>query len=130
MDRIIENLWITDNKEIETKTGIEDYIVISVGNMDESVPRDNVVIPLYLKAGITNRIVFPVSYVITDLMWYLLVGGKKVIVHCADGVDRSPFIVAFFLTIYNQRTMEDAYKIVEKAHPNTVRHMEWLGEKK
>jgi predicted protein tyrosine phosphatase len=49
----------------------------------------------------------------------------KVLVHCFGGVDRSPFLVASFLSLCYKMSLQDAYSEIRKVRPFIARHYEW-----
>jgi len=48
------------------------------------------------------------------------------LVHCHAGMDRSPFMVAWFLHDYMGMTPEEAYNLVKEKHPQTIVHDDWM----
>jgi len=48
------------------------------------------------------------------------------LVHCHAGIDRSPFIVAWFLHKHMGMTPDDAYNLVKQRHPQTIIHDDWM----
>lgn len=61
---------------------------------------------------------------------------EKVLVHCVAGMDRSPFVVAKYLTkegsvydgeeFHSTRTMSEAYSFIKKKRPQIIEHLEWV----
>lgn len=52
----------------------------------------------------------------------------KVLVHCVEGVDRSPFIVANIIAQHNNMRLNQAYEVVKVARPIIHEHYEWLND--
>ncbi|MEM3958646.1 MAG: dual specificity protein phosphatase [Thermoproteota archaeon] len=50
----------------------------------------------------------------------------KVLVCCAQSMERSPLAVAYYLSKRNKISLEEAYGIVESKHPITLRRVEWV----
>jgi protein-tyrosine phosphatase len=53
--------------------------------------------------------------------------SAKILVHCIEGVDRSPYIVASIIAQKNNLRLNEAYQIVKKARPIIKEHHEWLN---
>jgi protein-tyrosine phosphatase len=51
----------------------------------------------------------------------------KILVHCIEGVDRSPFIVASIIAEQYGMQLNEAYGIVRSARPIIREHYEWLN---
>ncbi len=51
----------------------------------------------------------------------------KVLVHCIEGIDRSPFIVASIIAQQNQVELNRAYQIVKAGRSIIKEHYEWLN---
>jgi protein-tyrosine phosphatase len=51
----------------------------------------------------------------------------KILVHCIEGKDRSPFIVANIISQQYGIQLNEAYRIVKTARPLVVEHYEWLN---
>ena len=58
---------------------------------------------------------------------------SKILVHCTAGIDRAPFVVAYWLankeyyTLHNIKDqMIEAYKDVKRKRPQIMEHMEWI----
>jgi len=67
---------------------------------------------------------------------------KRILVHCTAGIDRAPFVVAYWIIkrdiIFAEITgydytegdlkywIADAYKIIKEKRPQIVEHMEWV----
>lgn len=50
----------------------------------------------------------------------------KVLLHCHEGTDRTPFIVMLYITKKNNMPLKDAYNLVKQKRPGTRVHSEWL----
>jgi len=60
-----------------------------------------------------------------------LLAGKyeRILVHCTAGMDRAPFVVAYWLHKYSSMELWDfnkAYSFVKKKRPFIVEHYEWI----
>lgn len=59
-------------------------------------------------------------------MDYCVRNKKKVLVHCAASMERSPLAVMWYLNQYQDFTMDNALKYVKAKHPITLDRREWL----
>ena len=51
---------------------------------------------------------------------------NPVLVHCHAGMDRSPFIAAMYLHVYEGIPVDTAYAWVKRKRPQTIEHWEWV----
>ena len=51
----------------------------------------------------------------------------KVVVHCAMGMERSPLTVVWYLHKYHDKTIDEAYKMVQDARPVAVDRRDWIN---
>jgi len=58
----------------------------------------------------------------------LLSRGNKVLVYCHAGIDRAPFVVAYYLHTEQEYPFSDAYDFVKHRRPQTIQHYEWYQE--
>ena len=64
---------------------------------------------------------------IAETIWLRLQEGKKVLVHCVHGQERSPLIVVWYLAWCGEHeTIVQAYDRVSRAHKRTERRDPWL----
>jgi len=52
---------------------------------------------------------------------------KKVMIHCAGGIDRAPFVAVLYLVMYKEMTFEEAYAHVCSKRPQAQEHWEWVS---
>ena len=57
-----------------------------------------------------------------------MLDGERVLVYCTAGMDRSPFIVALYMSspFYTLNKLREAYKEIKKKRPVILEHEEWL----
>ena len=66
---------------------------------------------------------------IAETIWWRLLHGKKVLVHCIHAQERSPIAVAWYLAWSGEApSLAHAYAVVAKRHPRTERRDKWLRE--
>ena len=65
---------------------------------------------------------------ITILLVALSSLKAKVLVHCLEGIDRTPFIVMLYIAQKNSMTFKDAYELVKQRRPTTRFHWNWLED--
>lgn len=52
--------------------------------------------------------------------------STKIMIICDAGMDRSPFVAAYYLVVHNGMTFPEAYALVKKGRPQTIEHYEWV----
>lgn len=66
---------------------------------------------------------------IAETIWWRLMHGKKVLVHCIHAQERSPIAVAWYLAWSGEApSLPHAYDAVAKRHPRTERREKWLRD--
>jgi len=65
---------------------------------------------------------------ITILLTALATLKAKVLVHCLEGIDRTPFIVMLYIAQKNSITFKDAYELVKQKNPATRFHWKLLED--
>ncbi len=65
---------------------------------------------------------------ITVLLTALSSLKAKVLVHCLEGIDRTPFIVMLYIAQKNSMTRKDAYELVKQKRPLTRFHWKWVED--
>ena len=64
---------------------------------------------------------------IAETIWWKLQHGKKVLVHCIHGQERSPLMIAWYLAWCGEApSISSAYEFVARLHPRTERRDKWL----
>jgi len=54
---------------------------------------------------------------------------KRILVHCTAGMDRAPFVVAYWIHKYNSMELWDfnkSYSFVKEKRPQIIEHYEWV----
>ena len=55
-----------------------------------------------------------------------LKNGRRVLVHCGMGVDRSPLALAWFLHSKRGMEIDEAYQLIKSKRPIVVSHVDWI----
>lgn len=64
---------------------------------------------------------------IAETIWWRLLHGKKVLVHCIHAQERSPLAAAWYLAWCGEASsFSRAYDLVARLHPRTERRDKWL----
>jgi protein-tyrosine phosphatase len=53
--------------------------------------------------------------------------GHRVLVHCEEGCERAPLVVAWFLKTKRGMTIDEAYAILKRRRPIVEDRRRWLG---
>jgi len=56
-----------------------------------------------------------------------LAQGHRVLVHCEEGCERAPLVVAWFLKVKRGHTLDQAYALLKSRRPMVVDRRRWLG---
>jgi hypothetical protein len=56
-----------------------------------------------------------------------LAQGRRVLVHCEEGCERAPLVVAWFLKVKRGHTLDQAYALLKSRRPIVVDRRRWLG---
>ena len=66
---------------------------------------------------------------IAEMIWWRILHGKKVLVHCIHAQERAPIAVAWYLAWSGEApSLAYAYELVAKRHPRTERRDKWLRD--
>ena len=57
----------------------------------------------------------------------LLAGGNRVLVHCEEGCERAPLVVAYYLKLRRAMTLDEAYALLKRRRPIVQDRRRWLG---
>jgi protein-tyrosine phosphatase len=61
-----------------------------------------------------------------DVLLALATAKIKVLVYCFQGHDRSPFLIAVYLSKKLGISIDEAYSEVARKHRSTIVHLEWI----
>jgi hypothetical protein len=53
--------------------------------------------------------------------------GQRVLVHCEEGCQRAPLVVAWFLKARRGFTLDEAYELLKRRRPIVEDRRQWLG---
>ncbi len=53
--------------------------------------------------------------------------GRRVLVHCEEGCERAPLVVAWFLKTKRGKTLDEAYGLLKSQRPIIEDRRRWLG---
>ena len=53
-------------------------------------------------------------------------GWERMFVHCLEGIDRAPAVVAKYLMNVAHITPHQAYDLIQKQRPEIFRHVDWI----
>ncbi|MEM3857518.1 MAG: dual specificity protein phosphatase [Thermoprotei archaeon] len=130
MDEIVEGLYLGTVEEAKSLLNRKGWRAISVLEYPpqwwpRSTVSDWASIPVFdSQYGRANMLNLEIVARLID--GYL--GQKlKVLVCCAQSMERSPLAVAYYLSKRNKISLEEAYGIVEAKHPITQRRLQWVA---
>lgn len=56
-----------------------------------------------------------------------LARGLRVLVHCEEGCERAPLVIAWFLKTRRAMTLDEAYRLLKSRRPIVEDRRRWLG---
>ncbi|MHC1681043.1 MAG: dual specificity protein phosphatase family protein [Methanomassiliicoccales archaeon] len=68
-----------------------------------------------------------------DMIEALTHFDAKVLIHCTEGIDRTPFLAMVYVSKKYDMPYREAYEFVKSKRPETIYHWDWmemLGERK
>jgi protein-tyrosine phosphatase len=114
---IIAGLFVGDLQDAQRFQGV----VISVlPDVPESEPADAIHMP-FLARGRESM------DEAAELIAAALARGERVLVHCEEGCERAPLVVAWFLRARRGMTLDDAYALLRSRRPIVQDRRRWLG---
>ena len=115
----IGNLLEANNVNLLRKENID--LVIDVRTAFNSNARFEF---LLRKQILNNERAKKISILLTDLFSL----KAKVLVHCLEGVDRTPFVVMLYVAQKYSMNHKDAYYLVKQKRPQTRFHWHWVTD--
>lgn len=114
---IIEGLFVGDLQDAQRFAGI----VISVlPDIPEAEPAHAIHMP-FLARGRESM------DETAELIDAALRRGERVLVHCEEGCERAPLVVAWFLRARRGMTLDEAYELLKSRRPIVEDRRRWLG---
>jgi protein-tyrosine phosphatase len=62
-----------------------------------------------------------------ELIETALANGHRVLVHCEEGCERAPLVIAWFLKTRRAMTLDEAYALLQRCRPIVEDRRRWLG---
>jgi protein-tyrosine phosphatase len=114
---IIPNLFVGDLQDAQKFDGM---IISVLPDRLESEPPGTIRLP-FLASGVAS---LESSAALIDHGLRL---GLRVLVHCEEGCERAPLVVAWFLKTRRAMTLDDAYALLKRRRPIVKDRRRWLG---
>ena len=124
--------WVTDDVAITSVGGAEEtllhegYFVINVA--EEIINDAHACIPIDPYVEDVERQRETVDLVSDTIQRELRHNGRKVVVHCHMGMERSVLDVAWWLHSYKNKSLDEAYGLIRQKRPIALDRREWIGE--
>ena len=129
LDRIS---WVTGDVAITSVGGAEEallqegYFVINVA--EEIINDAHACIPIDPYVEDVERQRETVDLVSDTIQRELRHNGRKVVVHCHMGMERSVLAVAWWLHSHKNMSLDEGYGLIRKKRPIALDRREWIGE--
>ena len=114
---IIANLFVGDLQDAQRFEGM---IISVLPDVPEGEPAHAIQIP-FLANG---RATLDSTAALIDAA---LERGLRVLVHCEEGCERAPLVVAWFLKTRRGLTLDEAYALLKRRRPIVEDRRRWLG---
>ena len=114
---IIENLFVGDLQDAQRFDGI---IINVLPDLPEGEPVEAIHMPI-LARGVDS--LNDTAALIDEHLRM----GRRVLVHCEEGCERAPLIVAWFLKTRRAMTLDAAYALLKSRRPIVEDRRRWLG---
>ena len=114
---IIAGLFVGDLQDAQKFAGT---IISVLPDVPDSEPPESIHMP-FLANGIASM---ESTAALIDEELKL---GRRVLVHCEEGCERAPLVVAWFLKTRRAMTMDDAYALLKRQRPIVQDRRRWLG---
>ena len=115
---IIHNLYVGDLED--ACHGFDGMIICVLQDMPIFEPRRAVWMP-FLENG---RATLDSTAALIDAALRL---NLRVLVHCEEGCERAPLVVAWFLKARRGMSLDEAYGLLKSRRPLVVDRRKWLG---
>jgi protein-tyrosine phosphatase len=120
MNEIIENLYIGD--WVDALDAPSEYVRLCVLE-SKPIYESSIWIPFLDVSGKADK---GKLSIIADTIETLLSNGKKVLLHCGAGVERSPLACVWFLHTKRNMEFNKAYELVMEKRPQAADRRLWL----
>ncbi|MHB8382607.1 MAG: dual specificity protein phosphatase family protein [Candidatus Binataceae bacterium] len=114
---IIENLFVGDLQDAQRFDGT---IINVLSDIPEGEPAQAIHVPI-LARGIDSM------NDTAALIDEYLSNGNRVLVHCEEGCERAPLVVAWFLCVRRAMSLDAAYALLKTRRPMVEDRRRWLG---
>ena len=116
-NEIIANLFVGDLQDAAHFDGI---IISVLPELLESEPRRAILMPFMAN----GRATLDSTAAVIDAA---LERNQRVLLHCEEGCERAPLVVAWFLKTRRGMTLDEAYALMKSRRPIVQDRRRWLG---
>jgi len=116
-NEIIANLFVGDLQDAARFDGI---IISVLPELLESEPRRAILMPFMAN----GRATLDSTAAVIDAA---LERNQRVLVHCEEGCERAPLVVAWFLKTRRGMTLDEGYALMKSRRPIVQDRRGWLG---
>ena len=114
---IISNLFVGD---LQDAAGFDGMIISVLADILDGEPKHAIQIP-FLANG---RATLDTTAALIDAA---LERNLRVLVHCEEGCERAPLVVAWFLKTRRGMSLDEAYDLLKRRRPIVQDRRHWLG---
>ncbi|HVN29087.1 MAG TPA: dual specificity protein phosphatase [Candidatus Binataceae bacterium] len=114
---IIPNLFVGDLQDAQRFDGV---IINVLPDLLDGEPAQAIHVP-FLAEGLASM------ERSAELIEDALARGARVLVHCEEGCERAPLVVAWFLKSRRAMSLDEAYALLKSRRPIIEDRRRWLG---
>lgn len=114
---IIPNLFVGDMQDARNFDGV---IISVLSDVPDGEPPHSIHMP-FLARGVESL------EATAALIDEKLAAKHRVLVHCEEGCERAPLVVAWFLKTRHSMTLDAAYALIRSKRPIVEDRRRWLG---
>jgi len=121
LTKIITGLWLGDHDDSLDGPLLKKAGITTILNVAQGITHKKQYEGIkYVKIGLVDDSIndYRVIALILKVMNSLINHGEKVLIHCALGISRSPFIVAMYLAKNMDQDINNAYKLLKEKYPH------------
>jgi len=116
INKIMPSIFIGDDRDASSIMLIKDTTITAILDLTN----------LHIDLVLDDEAIEQVETAVERLKG-LVLRGNNVLVHCHAGIDRAPFVVAYFLYKIGYN-FQEAYDLVKEKRPQTIQHWEWASQ--
>ena len=125
MSKITDQIYVGDQQDASNEHLYKMKLFDCIINLNDRESEEELKLVKKYNILYASFNIFREKEKVAGYLWGAVEQGRKVLVHCEAGIDRSPFLVALYFSKKNNILLSKAYNIVKYFRPQTFIHLEW-----